>query len=391
MRIADVAERLRIAFLVDRFGRKFGGAEAYGVNLFEILSQRHEVTVIAHEFDHDLPIKEMLIDYKGAWPSWMRVWHFARQAKKLTRSNFDIVHSHMNGATGDVDVIHVTPIRFRRLFGRSWFKRLLVWCQLSNIVYLLLEAASVRQRPGRHIVAVSPMLRDRLRDAYGPDISLDVIPPGASPVDFNPELRDRIRSDLGWSPTDVGCLLVARNPLRKGLTAVLNALSRLPSNFRLAVVGAEPEVHDYLDQHHPELADRVTLIPPTSNVSQYYQCADVYVHPTLMDSFGMAPLEAMAHGLPVVVSGPEFCGFGQYVRHMHDAWVLDDPEDSVAIAKGIYELGSSTPTREHLLRHSAQLVQSLSWYLVAEKYEALYADCLASRTNGEQVRFKVTV
>ena len=46
-------ERLRIALLIDRFGRRFGGAEAYGVNLFEVLCQRHDVTVIAHDFEHD--------------------------------------------------------------------------------------------------------------------------------------------------------------------------------------------------------------------------------------------------------------------------------------------------------------------------------------------------
>ncbi len=375
-----MSERLRIAFLVDRFGRQFGGAEAYGVNLCEILAQRHDVTVIAHEFDHDLPVKEVLVRYRACWPSWFRVLHFAWSAKQLTQQGYDIVHSHMNGGTGDIHVIHVSPIRYRRLFGRSWLKRMLVWCQPSNIAYLLLEAASVRAKPGRHIVAVSPWLRDRLIDAYGSTQQLDLIPPGAHPVDRNAELRQRMRASLGWAQTDIGCLLVARNPLRKGLTAMLNALSRLPLSFKLAVVGAQPEVRDYLEAHHPELTDRVRLIAPTSSVSPYYQAADVYAHPTLMDSFGMAPLEAMAHGLPVMVSGPKHCGFGQYVRHLHDAWVLDDPEDPVEIAQGLFELGRSTELREHLLRHSAQLVQSLSWPVAAQKYEALYADSLATRS-----------
>jgi len=374
-----VAKRLRIALLSDHFGRKFGGAESYGVNLFEILAQRHDVTVISHAFDHDLPVKEILVKSHPIWPSWMRVWFFSMRAKRLTQSGYDIVHSHMSGGAGDVQVIHVTPIRFRRLFGRNMFKRFLAWMQLSNFAYLKLEAASVRTSSSRHVVAVSPWLRDRLFDAYGPQLKLDVIPPGASPVSFDSQLRDRVRADLGWTPTDVGCLLVARNPLRKGFAAVLDAMALLPSTFKLAVVGAEPAVHDYLDTHHPELIDRVSLIEPTSNVSPYYQAADVYVHPTLMDSFGMAPLEAMAHGLPVIVSGPKYCGFGQYVKHLHDAWVLDDPEDSVAIAKGLYELGMSTATREKLLQHSELLVQSLSWRLVAEKYEALYEDCLAHK------------
>jgi UDP-glucose:(heptosyl)LPS alpha-1,3-glucosyltransferase len=379
MRSVDVAKRLRIALLSDHFGRKFGGAESYGVNLFEILAQRHDVTVISHAFDHDLPVKEILVKCHSIWPSWMRVCFFSMRAKRLTQSGYDIVHSHMSGGVGDVQVIHVTPIRFRRLFGRNWFRRFLAWMQLSNFAYLKLEAASVRTSSCRHVVAVSPWLRDRLFDAYGPQLKLDVIPPGASPVTFDSQLRDRVRVDLGWTPTDVGCLLVARNPLRKGFAAVLDAMALLPSTFKLAVVGAEPAVHDFLDTHHPELIDRVSLIEPTSNVSPFYQAADVYVHPTLMDSFGMAPLEAMAHGLPVIVSGPKYCGFGQYVKHLHDAWVLDDPEDSVAIAKGLYQLGTSTATREKLLQHSELLVQSLSWRLVAEKYEALYEDCLAHK------------
>ena len=172
---------------------------------------------------------------------------------------------------------------------------------------------------------------------------------------------------------------MARNPLRKGLATVLEALNQLPENFRLAVVGAQPEMTDYLRVNYPKLVARVNLIAPTSAVSPYYQAADVYVHPTLLDSFGMAPLEAMAHGLPVIVSGPEFCGFGQYVTHRHDAWVLTNPEDPNEIAQGLRALTSDPLLREHLLRHAAKLVASLSWAAAAKKYEALYAESIEAR------------
>lgn len=39
--------RLRITLLVDRFGNRFGGAEAYGVELMRVLGQRHDVSVVA--------------------------------------------------------------------------------------------------------------------------------------------------------------------------------------------------------------------------------------------------------------------------------------------------------------------------------------------------------
>ena len=375
-------ERLRIALLIDRFGRRFGGAEAYGVNLFEVLSKRHDVTVIAHDFEHDLPVKQLTVTVNRKWPSWLRVWHFARQAKRLTRDNFDVVHSHMNGGTGHIHVIHVAPIRYRRLSGIGVWRRFLVYLQPSNIVYLLLEAAAMRIKTGSHVVAVSPWLKERIHDAYGQQLVVDTIAPGALRVALDPAVRMQTRVTLGWAQDDIGCLLVARNPLRKGLATVLEALSQLPENFRLAVVGAQPEIKDYLLANHPSLVGRVNLIAPASDVSPYYQAADIYVHPTLIDSFGMAPLEAMAHGLPVIVSGPEFCGFGEYVTHRHDAWVLTNPEDPHEIAQGLHALTSDQALRAHLLHHAGKLVDSLSWSAAAQKYEALYAESIEARRSA---------
>jgi len=374
-----VPERLRIALLIDRFGRRFGGAESYGVNLFEVLAQRHDVTVIAHDFEHDLPVKEVRVTVNRKWPSWLRVWHFARQAKRLTRNNFDVVHSHMNGGVGHIHVIHVAPIRYRRLHGVSAWRRFLVYFEPSNVVYLLLEAAAMRVKTGSRVVAVSHWLKERIHDAYGKRLVVDTITPGAISVAVDPTVRSQTRATLGWAQDDTGCLLVARNPLRKGLATVLEALSQLPENFRLAVVGTQPEIKDYLRVNYPQLVARVNLIAPTSDVSPYYQAADVYVHPTLLDSFGIAPLEAMAHGLPVIVSGPEFCGFGQYVTHCHDAWVLANPEDPREIAQGLYALTSDPVLRAHLLQHAAKLVDSLSWAAAAQKYEALYAESIEAR------------
>ena len=375
-------ERLRIALLIDRFGRRFGGAEAYGVNLFEVLSQRHDVTVIAHDFEHDLPVKEVRVTVNRKWPSWLRVWHFARQAKRLTRDKFDVVHSHMNGGAGHIHVIHVAPIRYRRLHGISAWRRCLVYLQPSNVAYLLLEAAAMRVKTGSRVVAVSHWLKERIHDSYGKQLVVDTIAPGAISVAVDPTVRMQIRATLSWAQDDIGCLLVARNPLRKGLATVLEALNQLPENFRLAVVGTQPEIKDYLRVNYPQLVARVNLIAPTSDVSPYYQAADVYVHPTLLDSFGMAPLEAMAHGLPVIVSGPEFCGFGQYVTHRHDAWVLANPEDPREIAQGLHALTSDPVLRAHLLQHAAKLIDSLSWAAAAQTYEALYSESIEARRSA---------
>lgn len=383
MRIVDVAERLRIALLTKRFGHKFGGAESYAVSLFRVLSQRHDVTVFARKFDHNLPIKERVISIPEWYPNWLRVWLFARRCAALTRSGFDIIHSHTNAGSANIQVMHVSPVRYRRFFHRTFFQKLLVWLTPVQLAYLSMESRAVKPAMGHILVAVSPLMRQQLKQAYGQQLAVEVITPGAEPGRSDDIVRQRVRRELGWGQEDIGCLLVARNPLRKGLIAVLRAMLTLPGHFRLAVVGAGPEVHEVVASQFAGLRSRVSLIAATPEVSPYYLAADVYVHPTLQDSFGMAPLEAMAHGVPVVLSGVEHCGFAHYVTHQENAWVLSDPQDSDEIAAGILALGLDAAVRERLILNATRLAADFSWEAIAEQYERLYEKSLAAR-HGER-------
>lgn len=49
----------------------------------------------------------------------------------------------------------------------------------------------------------------------------------------------------------------------------------------------------------------------------------------------MAPLEAMSHGLPVVVSSPAYCGFAQYLSAGKDALILQDPRNGAQLAQAL--------------------------------------------------------
>ena len=380
MKTADVPKRLRIALLTERFGHQFGGAESYAVSLFRVLSQRHDVTVFACEFDHDLDVKEHIVPIASWCPSWLRLWLFSRRCAQLTRTGFDITHSHSNAGSANIQLMHVSPVRYRRFVHRTFFQKLLVWLTPVQLAYLWMESQAVKPVPGNVLVAVAPVVKQQLKLAYGEDVPVEVVTPGAETVLADEAVRQSVRTELGWGSQDVGCLLVARNPLRKGLVAVLRAMLSLPENFRLAVVGAGAEVQEVLAAQFPGLQDRVRLIAATPEVSPYYLAADVYVHPTLLDSFGMAPLEAMAHGLPVVLSGTAYCGFAQYVTHKQNAWVLSDPQDAEQIAAALRVLGSDAGVRTGLIEQATKLVAEFSWPTIAERYEALYAKSLASRT-----------
>lgn len=379
------SRRLKIAFVVDRFGNRFGGAEAYGVELMRIMAQYHDVTVFAREYDDGCDVKLPFVPLRSwsRWPSWVRVLLFAWRARHATRKGYDIVHSHMNGWCGDIEVVHVSPVRFNwRVRPMAWHKRCLSYISLRVLTYLQLEARRVAPRPGHRTVAVSGLIADQLKQAYGLGLISPVIPPGVVlPELITVNQRQQQRNALGYDNEDKVCLLVARNPLRKGLITVLNALEQLPAEYKLLVVGSNAASKDYIfkSSRFQHLTDRIQLIPITSDVAPYYSAADIYVHPTLNDSFGMAPLEAMSFNLPVIVSPSPWCGFAQYVEDRHSALVLSHPENTSQLAEYVLQLGTDTALCQRLLLGANLVVRQHSWIEIARQYQLLYDQVLKEK------------
>lgn len=387
---ATDSARLRLAFVVDKFGNRFGGAEAYGVELMRQLAQHYEITVIAREYDEqcELRFSFLSITLSPRWPSWVRSFLFARAAAKLTASGFDIVHSHMNGWCGDVEVVHVTPVRYQwRVRKRSWLKTLDSYISPRVAMYLDLEKRRLQPRLGHRVVAVSGLIVEQLQQAYQRLYAGQVYPviaPGVQPQEYLPQHPERqtVRQHYGCQDGDIVCLLVARNPLRKGLHTVLQALAMLPSQYKLLVVGGETSLGTQLEAEliRAQLADRVFFKEATSNVEPYYRAADVYVHPTLNDSFGMAPLEAMSFGLPVILSPTPWCGFAEYVEHEKTALLLSHPENAQELAAYIRRLGEQSDLARSLRENArAQVISQHTWQAVAQAYHNLYQQILIEK------------
>lgn len=379
--------RLKIAFVGDRFGSRFGGAEAYGVALMHELAANHDITVFTREYDNacGLELPYVHVRVWSGWPSWVRVLLFAIKVRRMTRRGFDIVHSHANGFCGDVEVVHVTPVRYNwRVRKLPFMKRALSRISPRVQTYLCLECLRVASRPAHRTVAVSGLIAEQLRQAYGDSLSAPVIPPGVTrPPAIDLVARAAARQALGWSDTDRVCLLVARNPLRKGLPTVLRALAQLPPQVKLLVVGGNAGTREFVARfNHGELLDRVHAVDETSTVGQYYEMADIYVHPTLNDSFGMAPLEAMSFGLPVVLSPQPWCGFAQYVSHGTEALVMSDPENAGQLAEFLQRIDTEPGLRDQLVQGGAEVVKRHSWAEAARRYLALYDEVLAERGAG---------
>lgn len=381
-------KRLRIAFVVDRFGQRWGGAEAYGVALMREMAAHHDITVFARDYDFDngLNLNYVALPAHSFWPSWVRVWLHARLVARLTRRGFDVVHSHSNGWAGDIEVVHVTPVRWRwRARALPWFKRLMARTSLRVQAYLHLESRRVAPRAGHYVVAVSALIEQQLKQAYGRAVAAAVIAPGVDRATPDPDghQRTRVRQALGLSESDYVGILVARNPLRKGLETAMQAYLQLPSTFRLLVVGGGPATEKALQglQAFRQLGTRITLIPATAEISKYYRAADCCVHPTRNDSFGMVPLEAMAHGLPVILSPAAWCGFAHYLVHNQDAVLLDHPDDAEGLATAVRRLATDADFRQHITAGGYEQARQRAWPAIAAQYQLLYDQVVEAKSS----------
>ncbi|MBU4611857.1 glycosyltransferase family 4 protein [Achromobacter sp. GG226] len=365
--------RLKIAFIARRFGARFGGAEAYGERVFAELAQRHDIHVFCQEWDSPLAVPHTVLPRRRGLPRWVNLIAFGLQCAHRVRG-FDVVHSHENLWVGDVQVVHVMPVRYSRFHtGRGWIRGILDRLSPRWLAYLALESLRVHDRPGHAVVSASSLIAQQVAAAY-PRISPSVvIPPAVTLPPASPD-RGQARVELGLEAGRVYAVLIANDPIRKGLQAVLEALAQLPERVHVLVAGGDEATAARVRTLASAAGQgaRVHVWPGRRDVEIFYRAADLCLFPTRGDAFGMVPLEAMAHRLPVVMSGPRHCGFAAHVTAGHHALLLDDPTDAGRLARAVQRLLDDAPLRAQLSREGYRLAGQFTWPATARRFESLY-------------------
>lgn len=386
--LAAAPQRLRIAVFNRTFSPTGGGAERYSIALVEQLSARHELHVFAQEIDHQWPgVTYHKVSAPLRRPRWINQLWFATATWWATRSGFDIVHSHENTWHGEVQTVHVLPVRHSLFQGRQGFRRALRWVKVLTsprlLAYLGLERARYAARPGRQVVVTSESLRPIMEAAYPASrAALSVVTPGINmpqlPISAN--RKSEARAKLGL-PAEATCLLFVGNDYRKkGLEGLLRAMAQLPAEVVLAVVGNPAHIAEFRALADTlKLGARVIFLGALKDVGPAYEAADALVHPTFEDTFAMVVLEAMAHGLPVVVSGPRYCGIAGLLAQSANALLLDDPRDAGELARVLGELLGRPALRETLSRGAAAFAQRYQWCEIALQQEGLYFSALEAK------------
>ncbi len=274
----------------------------------------HDVHLFCSEFAVDPP-ENVTVHRVGVFPlgRTLRLWSFAWLAPRLIEKfkGWDMVVSF--GRLVRQDVLRSgggTHRGFLERFGTEggWARRLWQWISVYHRSLLILEGRQFGNKGCRSIIAVSAEVRRDIIAHYAvaPD-KIHVLYNGVDSQRFHParrgEARDLVRN-LWKIPLDAPLVLfVGSGFRRKGLDRLLSAWksSGLDRVF-LLVVGADARLDRYQDWAEAVAPGRIIFAGRQENVENYYAAADLVALPALQEAFGNVVLEALASGLPVLVS-----------------------------------------------------------------------------------------
>ncbi len=253
-------------------------------------------------------------------------------------------------------------------------------------------------RRAAYIAANSNATVSALAEVYGiagAHAPIQVIPHGIQPVD-----EQAVRPfPLHNPPTHLTVLYVGRLEKRKGIQELFAAIGKLHARLphvRFIIAGADNSASDgfkrktglsypaYFQKHYPQCAPAVTFLGEVSEekLQSLYQSCDLFVAPSLYESFGLIYLEAMNYAKPVVG-----CRAGGIPEVVDDGVTgrLVDPQSADQLAEALFDLLRAPHLLyEYGLAGRQRLLDRFTYLHMARGFEQVYRQVLHRNAQAQQ-------
>lgn len=290
---------------------------------------------------------------------------------------------------GPFDLVHVHALSDALYGGWLWAR----WTRRPVLFEMTLlgvdDAVTVLESPHwlaplRHAlfrrcdgyVAISPALERKYHEAGLPPEKLRLMPQGVDITEFRPA-KDRraARADLGLPVTGQIVMFVGSLIHRKGIDVLLEAWTRISEVYadaHLVLVGRGT-------LSPAQTGARVHALGVRDDVSRLLQAADVFVFPSRQEGFGTVMIEAMACGLPCVVTEQKGITDFIYGENGTTGTVVSQ-EDAPGLAAAVCDfLGDPHRSAEVGARARARVVDRFDIERIADRYVDYYTDLVAPR------------
>ena len=189
-------------------------------------------------------------------------------------------------------------------------------------------------------------------------------------------------------------LYAGRISPHKNLVRIIEAFSALKAelekdgsfpDLKLIIIGDElskhPDLRRTVIRGGVQNDVRFMGFVPIEMLRVFYDAAKIFVFPSLYEGFGLPPLEAMAHGTPVVTSNtsslPEVVG---------NAAVLVNPENVFEIMRALLRVLLDQTVREKFKQRGYEQVKKFSWEASAQQILGVYKEVAGRRGEPSSTR-----
>lgn len=317
------------------------------------------------------------------WWLGANTWVRHQQQRRLG-VRFDLTYSAgLNCLDADVITVHIV---FADLLAKGlgapwsgtplmhWPRQLHRWLYYQLLRWL--EHRAYRSRDTL-LLPISHRTQQALRRHFGRQEPMPVLYHGVDRTQFHPDrrrtLRASARAALGLAEEEFTLLLIGNDARSKGFDLACRAIELIPAaRLCLLICSGDP-----LFASEP-LPPRARLLSPRPDIEFYYAAADALLAPSRQDAFNLPVLEAMACGLPVIVS--HAAGVSELLTDGTDALILDPAEDTAQLAALIQRLYRDEALRRRLGCQAAETAQRFSWEANAAQLASYFWQRLSRRS-----------
>jgi glycosyltransferase involved in cell wall biosynthesis len=232
------------------------------------------------------------------------------------------------------------------------------------------------------LVPTSLLLEDLERHGY---LNLRVVARGVDTRLFHPSKRsEALRLQWGVRPEQPVAIYVGRLAPEKNLPVVMHAFHAMQlvcPEARLVLVGDGPR-RTMLQAAHRDCI--FAGMRTGEELAAHYASGDIFLFPSITETFGNVTVEAMASGLAVIAY--DYAAAAEYIQHGHNGLLadFDNAEEFIQLAANL--VNDSLRTGE-FGRRARTTTEKIDWEFVNNEFEtALLETVTAAEDRAEAVR-----
>lgn len=304
----------------------------------------HEVYVVAPQTDTgyrgSLPFE--IIDYIGFNLAKLKSYRAGLPAldancqSRLNMIDADLIHVHTPFTAGQAGLLyaqnHKVPVI--GTFHSNYYDDILEMTGIKPLATVGSKYVGGFYNKCDEVWAVSRSSAQTIKD-YGCERPVRVMSNGTDIIKTNAKVKKEVQRQYGLNGHPI-LLYVGQMNWKKNIRCILLAAALLDCDFRLLLAGSGPHEEEIRElAEELGIADRVIqtgFISDTAVKMALYSCADLFVFPSLYDTFGLVVREAAAAGTPSITVRKS--GAAEGIKNGVNGFLCkDDPVDLAKVIK----------------------------------------------------------